>query len=211
MSETDIDVWVDEVCGVLIGHALFIESLCPGGSAGHRSVKWREPDKTRFKDDNGEMPLYYGQVKQQQKNLNLYGVGEAAWGVFHKEHVLSDLHFPSGIVGVVVVIEKDTVELRYRKLEPDSVLDFGASIRTVKWYLQWVEKQHLPFVIAATGYQMAQFSADEFRDQFRMRPSVPILPGPAMGDAKTHTLSFDPQFAKQVLEALIEEIKAKPS
>jgi hypothetical protein len=83
MLENSLDIWIDVAYGIF-GASHFIRSLCPSEFPEYASIKWYEPDKTRLKDDNDELPLLHGQVQEQSKNLNLYTIGEAAWVFFRK-------------------------------------------------------------------------------------------------------------------------------
>jgi hypothetical protein len=122
-------------------------------------------------------------------------------GVFQEEHVLSDLQFPVGIAGIVVIIEKDNVERAKKKMEQELFSDIER--RILEWYLEWVHKQQIPFVIAGAGYQTVQFSADEFRKQFGIEPSIPIIAGPPRSKRKR---TFDTRFTKRVIKVLVEYI-----
>ncbi len=190
----DLGIWVCDANGVLIGDGHFIEAASSGDFPLFTSVKLGPPRNNRrkyFRKPVAQPLQYYdsGQILNRPVHLHLFSIGEAAAGTFMQECDLIDLELPFRMAGVVMVTEKYTVD-RYG---------------SPQFELGWVRAQNVPFVIAATGFDVPHFSIDTFRADWGLEPKIPVVIGPSMLEKNDH--EFDPQHARQVLEALSEQIE----
>jgi hypothetical protein len=188
--ENVVTIWVDNVGVAMTASALFIEALCPDHC-------------------NRQSPLNgfcYGGIQRPTRYIHLFRIDDRLNSVFHLTHVLSDVQFPAPLAGLVVIVEKEALEHHSEFW----AYDF-ASTWTVIWRLIWVQKQKLPFVIAATGYKSSEFSPDDLRTLLSIGPHVPVIPGPSIYQHDCDMGCFAPQFAEKVLAILEEHIESTNS
>ncbi|VAW41015.1 hypothetical protein MNBD_CHLOROFLEXI01-2648 [hydrothermal vent metagenome] len=134
--------------------------------------------------------------------IHLFSLGEAAWGAFHDAHVLKELDFQPNLVGMIVVIDRESVlYLLERKAQEgdNSVGSFG------QFYFSWLEKQRLPYVIAAAGCQGSKAKLEQLRTALKLSSNIPMIPGPSLW--KSNNLLFDTEHANKVLSALNDILK----
>ncbi|HRQ36644.1 MAG TPA: hypothetical protein PLD25_01875 [Chloroflexota bacterium] len=199
----ELSVWVDEFYGGIIGHGMFVRSLCPEKTPTEplgKLIRWLQPGTSYF--DRGDLPLGYCKVSRPEARFHLYSLGEAAWGAFHDSHTLNELDFQPKLAGIVVVIERESVMMsleRKSKKGINSISSLGAM------HFSWFEKQRLPYVIAATGYQGAKAELEFLRTALALTSDIPMIPGPSLWQGAP--LLFDTEHANQVLFALYKEIK----
>jgi hypothetical protein len=134
------------------------------------------------------------------------------------------------MAGVVVIFENRGDDTAPARLAYWFLSAFKPLRQATNRTLEWVKAQQLPFVIAATGYSPARFSEDWFRRRFGLAPRIPIVPGPSLVDGSLlsmdrrdtnaqvgrsilssivvgRKMSFDSEYAKQVLGALCKVIE----
>jgi hypothetical protein len=132
----------------------------------------------------------YGLISGRQSHLHFFAIGEAAALTFMEECDLDDLQFPAPMVGIVLVVERQTVE------------EFNC---TPKYEYAWAKNQRLPIVIAATGYDTPNYSIDNFREQFNVEADTIVVSGPSIDLSLEQ--DFDPKHARRVVDALSSQIK----
>jgi hypothetical protein len=225
----DVGVWVCEGSGILISPCLFIQSVCPAQAPLSVSVKWRQAGPPpKFFRKSEAIPLLYGEcgrIPHRQSYLHLFSIEVPATRPFERESVLRDWQFPVRMVGVVVLWDKrsdDTAAYQFLSA-------FKPSIQSKNRTLDWAKVQRLAFVIATMGYGIAPFSEDQFRRRYGLASHVPIVPGPSLVDGSLQSmgrrgtnaqaersilpifggrkLSFDSEYAKQVLGALCKVVE----
>ncbi len=185
----DVSVWVADACGVLIGHSQFIRAAC-GNIFSHAIVPFhnRSNDRRNYFKRYSDLTLMHGDyelISGKQSHLHFFAIGEAAAYTFMKECDLDNLQFPVQMVGVVLVVERQIVE------------EFNC---TPKFEFDWAKSQHLPIVIAATGYNIPNFSTNKFREQFNLETDTIVVPGPSIDLSLEQ--GFDTKHARQVVDAL---------
>ena len=199
----ELSIWVDQFYGGIIGHGMFVRSLCqekaPSRHLG-KLIKWLQPGISYF--DRADLPLSYCKVIRPEAMFHLFSLGEAAWGAFHNAHALNELDFQPKLVGMIVVIERESI-MRSLERALKKGIDSISSLRTT--HFSWFEKQRLPYVIAATGYHGSSAGLEQLRTALELTPDIPMIPGPSLlnGDP----LLFDIEHAKQVLSALHNKLK----
>lgn len=226
----EVSIWVDKVYGNLSGHSTFLRSICPlefPNQEHHAFVKWAESRtglsrKTQF--SQSDLLLRRCKVPLQQKLFHLFVLGAAGWKAFQEDHLLTELNFQPKLAGIIVIIEKKNIDQQYklfediervkelpkvtgRLLEKLGYLSFddNAPLTLGLWFLSWVKRHKLPFVIAATGYQKSQSPLNDLREGLQLDSDVPIIPGPSM--YQENELIFDSDHTKQVLSILNEHIE----
>jgi len=127
----------------------------------------------------------YGLIRGKQSHLHFFAIGEAAAYTFMEECDLDDLKFPAPMRGIVLVVERQTVE------------EFNCM---PKFEYAWAKNQNLPIVIAATGYDIPNYSIDNFREQFNLEADTLVEAGPSIDLRLEH--DFEPEHAKRVVDAL---------
>ena len=190
----DVSVWVADACGVLIGHSLFIRAACRDIFT-NTIVPFhnRSNNRRKYFKEHSDIPLMhgdYGIINGKQSHLHFFAIGGAAALTFMEECDLDDLQFPAPMIGIVLVVERQTVE------------EFNC---TPKFEYAWAKNQNLPIVIAATGYDLSNYSTDNFREQFNLEADTMVVSGTSI-DLKSE-LDFDCEHAKRVVDALSSHIE----
>ena len=191
----DVSVWVADACGILIGHSQFIRAACRDSSFPNTFVPFhnRRNNRRKYFKEHPGIPLRhgdYGVIDGKQIHLHFFAIGEAAAYTFIEECDLVDLQFPAPMVGIVLVVERQTVE------------QFNC---TPKFEYAWAKNQNLPIVIAATGYDIPNFSTDHFREQLGLETDTIVVTGPRIDLSFDH--EFAPEHAERVIDALCSHIK----
>ena len=190
----DFSVWVTNACGASIGPSLFIRAACRDILT-HTIVPFHNRSNNRrkyFKEDS-DIPLMhgdYGIINSKQSHLHFFAIGGAAAHKFMEECDLDDLQFPAPMAGIILVVERETVE------------EFNC---TPKFEYAWAKSQHLPIVIAATGYNIPNFSIDNFREQFNLETDTIVVSGSPID--LNLVQGFDAKDARQVVDALSSLIR----
>ncbi len=192
----EASIWVDQYFGSIIGHSLFVRTLCLENLP-FTTVSWKHPDNSYFKRE--DLPLGCCKIKKNQMIFHLFCLGEAAWGAFHKDHALDELNFESSLAGMILVIERQSVldSLERKQIDEEKISQGGIDF-------SWFEKQKLLLVIAATGYQGFTSEIENLRDFLEIPVDIPIIPGPSMW--QSDLLQFDSNYANLVLTVLYEKL-----
>lgn len=192
----EASIWVDQYYGGLIGHGAFVRTLCSNNFQ-HKTVSWKIPGNSYFKREN--LPLSCCEFEENQTMFHLFSLGEAAWGAFHKEHSLDELSFKPNLAGMIVIIDRQSVVRKFE--EEQNNVNNSSFIRSIGGiHFSWFEKQGLPFVIAAAGYQEFTSDVENLRDFLGVSSEVPIILGPPLWQESP--LQFDFTHATQVMIAL---------
>lgn len=195
----EVSIWVDQFRGAVIGHGSFVHTLCSEKSQMKsiaKLIRWKKPGNSYF--DKEDLPLSCCNVKTVDNVLHLFSLGEAAWRAFHKSHMLDELKFQPDLGGMIVVLDRESVLLGLKDVSLEDkrkIISEHAGI-----HFSWFEKQRLPFVIAAAGYEGAQSELEQLRATLDLTQDIPMIPGPSLfqGDS----LSFDRAHADRVLTVL---------
>ena len=186
----DVSVWVADACGILIGHSQFIRAACRDNSFSNTLVSFhnRSSNRRKYFKEHSDVPLMhgdYGVTTGKRSHLHFFAIGEAAAHTFMEECDLDDLKFPAPMIGIVLIVERQTVE------------EFNC---TPKFEYAWAQKQNFPIVIAATGYDTPNYSIDNLREQFRLEANTIVVVGSSI-DLRLEQ-DFEPEHAKRVVDAL---------
>ena len=190
----DVSVWVANACGAPISPSLFIAAACRDiFTETIVPLHDRSNNRHKYFKEHSDIPLMhgdYGLMSGKQSHLHFFTIGGAAAHIFMEECDLDDLQFPVPMAGIILVVEHQTVE------------EFNC---TPKFEYAWAKSQHLPIVIAATGYDTPNYSIENFREQFHLETETIVVPGSSID--LTLGQGFDVKHAKQVADALSSLIK----
>jgi hypothetical protein len=228
MHGHDIGVWVCEGSGLSLSPVLFMQAVCPEPVPRLLLVKWKSaaaPPKTFRKD--AALPLIYsecGRLPPWPYHLHLFAPQTPVAHAVEQTTGLQDWSWAVPIVGIILIFNQ-----KYD--HPPSALSFDRLIDRSKSpkrneSLAWVQDQHLPYVIAALGYEDAFDSLQQFRDRYDVAADIPVISGPALADARQRKqssqssgmfssvfehqqLAFDREYARAVLDRLFQLIEPK--
>ena len=170
-----------------------MQAICPEQPPRSASARWGRvgtPPKP-FARSETVLLLHSecGQLSQERTCLHLFSAKVAATGPFERRTVLSDWRFSVQVAGVILLLDRqgESNPRRWFWCAPKV-----SANRT----LAWVREQNLPFVIAAMGYESANFSEGSFRQHYGLTPQVPIMPGPAIAQSYTSSIDFRSMFGR---------------
>lgn len=225
MHGHDVGVWVCEGSGISLSPVLFMQVLCREPAPRSLLVKWKaetEPPKPFRKE--GALPLVYsdcGRLPPWPYYLHLFAPQAPSAHALEQTSHLQDWLWGVPVVGLILIFNQ-----KYD--HPPSALSFDRLIKRSKspqpnLALAWVQAQQLPYVIAAAGYAETTISVQELRARYDLAADVPIVPGPALLDARPRhqdsqsgmfsavfehqNLSFDRDYARTVLAELFQQIE----
>jgi hypothetical protein len=133
---------------------------------------------------------------------------------------LHDWSLTVPIIGIILIFDQ-----QYDR--PPSALSFDRLIGRShsagpQTPLTWVQDQHVPYIIAALGYDDTTTPVEQFRSRYHLTADVPVLAGPALADTRHRSMSsdsgmfsslFTPQkialdrdYARAVLDALFHQV-----
>jgi hypothetical protein len=225
MHGHDVGVWVCEGSGISLSPVLFMQAVCPEPAPRPLLVKWKSaavPPKPFRKD--GALPLIYsdcGRLPAWPYYLHLFAPQAPIAQALEQTSSLHDWSWAAPVIGIILIFNE-----KYDR--PPSALSFNWLInrtepRRPNLPLAWVQDQHLPCVIAALGYEDSSASVQQFRDHFDLAPNIPVIPGPALVDARPRNqdaqssmfssmfeprkVAFDQEYARTVLDGLLRQIE----
>ena len=223
MHGHDVGVWVCEGSGISLSPVLFMQAMCPEPAPRLFLVKWKSaavPPKA-FRKDRA-LPLIYtecGRLPPWPYHLHLFAPQAPITRAFEQTSGLHDWTWAVPVIGIILIFNQ-----KYDR--PPSLLSFNRLINRSQSPkpnapLAWAMDQHLPFVIAALGYE--DDPVQQLRSRYDLAEDVPVLPGPVLADARRQTqdnqssmfssvfehqkLAFDREFARAVLAELLQQIE----
>ena len=225
MHGHDVGVWVCEGSGISLSPVLFMQAMRPEPAPRLLLVKWKSaaiPPKPFRKD--GTLPLVYsdcGRLPSWPYYLHLFAPRASIAQALERTSSLHDWSWTVPVIGIILIFNQ-------KSDRPPSTLPFSRLInrsgpRRPNMPLAWVQDQHLPCVIAALGYEDTPASVQQFRDHYDLAPDIPVIPGPALADARLRNqdassgmlssvfvhqkVAFDQECAKTVLNGLLQQIE----
>ncbi len=225
MHGHDVGVWVCEGSGISLGPVLFMQAVCPEPAPRPLLVKWKSaavPPKAFLKD--GALPLVYsdcGRLPSRPYYLHLFAPQAPIAQALEQTSSLHDWSWAVPVIGIILIFNQ-----KYDR--PPSALSLNRLINRsesprLNMPLAWVQDQHLPFVIAALGYEDSSASVQQFRGHYDLAPDILVIPGPALVDARPRhqetqsgmfssmfeprKVAFDQEHAKTVLDRLLRQIE----
>jgi len=224
MHGHDVGVWVCEGSGLSLSPVLFMQAVCPEPAPRSLLVRWKPATvpPSAFKKD-GALPLVYsesGRLPPWPYHLHLFAPQAPSAHALEQTSSLQDWSWTVPVIGIILIFNQ-----RYDR--PPSTLFFNRLInrsRKPNTPLAWVQDQQLPYVIAALGYEDAPDSLRQFRGRYDLAADIPVLPGPALADARRRNqgsqssgmfssvfehqqLAFDREYARVVLDRLFRQIE----
>ena len=223
MHGHDVGVWVCEGSGLSLSPVLFMQAVCPEPAPRLLLVKWKSTDlpPRAFRKDRA-LPLIYsecGRLPPWPYHLHVFAPQAPITHTFEQTSGLQDWAWTVPVIGIILIFNQ-----KYDR--PPSTLSFNRLINRSRsprpnTSLAWVKDQHLPFVIAALGYE--EEPVQQLRGRYDLSDDVSVLPGPALADARRQTqdsqssmfssvfehqkLAFDPEYARAVLNGLLQQIE----
>jgi hypothetical protein len=229
MHGHDVGIWVCEGSGISLSPCLFMQAVCPNPVPRPLFVKWKLasalPKSFR---NSGALPLIYsecGRLPPWPYYLHLFAPQAPVTRAFEQESELHDWSLAVPVIGIIAIFDRKhdglPSALSLRQL-------FDRSLKpTTNRTLAWVRDQHVPFVVAALGYDDAPDSAQQLRGRYDIAADIVIVPGPAMADAKRRSeqeqgeqtsgmfsgmfehqkLALDQEHARAVLDELFQLIE----
>jgi uncharacterized protein Usg len=223
MHGHDVGVWVCEGSGISLSPVLFMQAVCPEPAPRLLLAKWKSvavPPEPFRKD--GALPLVYsdcGRLPPWPYYLHLFAPQAPIAHALEQSSSLQDWAWIVPVIGIVVIFDQ-----RYDR--PPSALSFDRLLkrsRQPSTPLAWAQDQQVPCIIAALGYEDTPASLQQFRQHYDLAPEIPVVPGPALVDARPRNqdsqsgmfssvfghreLAFDREYAKAVLDGLLQQIE----
>jgi hypothetical protein len=225
MHGHDVGVWVCEGSGISLSPVLFMQAVCPEPPPRLLLVKWKSaavPPRPFRKE--GALPLVYsecGRLPPWPYHLHLFAPQAPVAQALEQTSSLQGWSWVVPVIGIILIFNQ-----KYDR--PPSVLSFNRLIDRShapkpNTPLAWVQDQHLPYVIAALGYDEATTSVEQFRSHHNLAADIPVLPGPALVDARRRNqdtqssmfssvfahqkLALDREYARAVLDGLLQQIE----
>jgi len=226
MHGHDVGVWVCEGSGLSLSPVLFMQAVCPEPAPRPLLVKWRHttvPPRAFRKD--AALPLIYsecGRLPPWPYYFHLFSPQAPVAHALEQTSSLQDWSWTVPVIGIILVFNQ-----QYDR--PPSALSFNRLInrspsRKPNSPLAWVQDQQLPYIIAALGYEADPDSLRQFRVRYDLAADIPVLPGPALADARRRNqgsqssgmfssvfehqqLAFDREYARVVLDRLFRQIE----
>jgi len=233
MHGNDAGVWVCEGSGLSISSVLFMQAVCPDPVPRLLFIKWKQsvsPPKS-FRQA-GTLPLIYsecGRIPPWPYHLHLFAPQTPIARAFEQESRLQDWSFMVRLLGIIVIFDQKHDGLP-GLLSVNRLIDrFRPSNPQANRSLAWARVQQLPYVIAALGYEDIPASKEQLRSRYDIAADIPIVPGPALADARQQSvkgqsvqtsgmfsavfehqkLAFDREHARAALHALYQVIERK--
>jgi len=111
----------------------------------------------------------YTGLSPRKPRVRLYGLSPSVV----KDFLLSDLEFPVGVAGFVLIVNLHGAALA-RLHWPETLTRFRKDISfeeaVRKGKIRWIREHQLPFVVATTDPAPPAISLDELRDLFDLEP-----------------------------------------
>ena len=221
MHGHDVGVWVCEGSGISLSPVLFMQAVCPEPAPRPLLVKWKSavvPPKAFRKE--GALPLVYsdcGRLPAWPYYLHLFAPQAPIAQALEETSNLHDWAWTVPISGLVVIFNQ-----KYDRPPSTFSLDrlFKRSHQP-STPLAWAQAQHLPYVIAALGYEDTPASIQQFRQHYDLAPEMPVIPCPPLVNARKpgsqsgmfsmdferRTVVFDRGYAGAVLAGLLKQIE----
>ncbi len=225
MHGHDVGVWVCEGSGMFLSPVLFMQALCPDPAPRSLFVKWKSasvPPKAFRKD--GVLPLVYsecGRLPAWPYHLHLFAPQAPIAAAVEQESGLQDWSWAVPVIGIILIYDRK-YDRSSSIFSLNRLLDRSKSPPS-NALLAWVQAQQLPYVIAALDYGDTLDSLPQFRKRYNLAADVPVMPGPALVDARQRNqdadnsgslssmfarrkLAIDQEYARTVLDALLQQI-----
>ena len=188
MHGRDVGVWVCEGSGISLSPVLFMQAVCPSPAPRPLLVRWKQatapPGAFR---KAGALPLIYsecGRVPPWPYHLHLFSPQVPITRAFEQESGLQDWSIAVPLLGIIVIFDQ-----KYDR--PPAVLSLnwllnrpGPPHPEPNRSLAWARDQHLPYVVAALGYDDTPDTVEQFRSRYGLTAEIPLLLGPALADAR---------------------------
>ena len=226
----DVGVWVCEGSGLSISPVLFMQAICPNPVPRPLFVNWKQsasPPKP-FRP-SGTLPRIYsecGRIPPWPYYLHLFAPQEPVAGSVQRDCGLPDWYFTVRLIGIIIIFDQKH-DGQSAALALNRLINRSKPSKPNK-SLAWVRAQHLPYVIAALGYDDISEAEQQLRRRYEIAVDIPIVPGPVLADARRRRqkhqddqtsmlpsvlgrkeLAFDTDHAKAVLGALYQTIARK--
>ncbi len=224
MHGRDVGVWVCEGSGLALSPCLFMQAMCSDPLPRPLLVKWKQsaPLPKSFSRSRA-LPLIYsecGRIPPWPYYLHLFASQAPVTHAFEQASGLQDWSFAVPMLGIILIFDKKYDGLP-ATLSFNRLINRSASPKP-SWPLAWVQAQHLPYVIAALGYEETRAGEEQFRRRYDVAADIPVIPGPALADARQRgaggqsvqtggmfssafehqKLALDPEYARTMLGAL---------
>lgn len=225
MHGHDVGVWVCEGSGISLSPVLFMQAVCPEPAPRLLLVKWKSaavPPKPFRKE--GALPLVYsecGRLPPWPQHLHLFAPQAPIAQALEQSSHLQDWSWTVPVIGIILIFNQK-YDHPPSALSLNRLLDRSHAPKP-NTPLAWVQAQHLPYVITALGYDEATTPVEQFRSQHNLAADIPVLPGPALVDARPRNqdtqsgmlssvferqkLAFDREYARTVLDGLLQQIE----
>lgn len=225
MHGHDVGVWVCEGSGISLSPVLLMQAVCPEPAPRRLLVKWKSatvPPKPFRKE--GALPLVYsecGRLPPWPYHLHLFAPQAPIVQALERSSRLQDWSWTVPVIGIILIFSQQ-YDRPPSALSINRLLDRSSAPKP-NTPLAWVQDQHLPYVIAALGYDEATTSVEQFRSQHHLAADIPVLPGSPLFDARPRNedtssgmfssvfehqkLAFDREYARTVLAGLFQQIK----
>jgi hypothetical protein len=225
MHGHDVGVWVCEGSGLDLSPVLFMQAVCPDPAPRPLLVKWKSaavPPKAFHKD--GALPLVYsecGRLPPWPYQFHLFAPQAPVAHAVEQTTGLQDWAWAVPVIGIILIFDQ-----QYDR--PPSALFLNRLIGRFqspkpKTPLAWAQDQHVPYVISALGYEDTPASVRQFRRQHDLAADIPVMPGPALVDARPRSqgatsgvfssmferrkIAFDREYARTVLDGLLQQFE----
>ncbi len=227
MHGHDVGVWVCEGSGLYLSPVLFMQALCPDPAPRPLLVKWKPatvPPRTFRKAS--ALPLIYsecGRLPSSPYHIHLFAPQAPIAHAMEQATALQDWSWAVPMIGIILIFDQK-YDRPPATLSLSQLIDRAPSSKPTT-PLTWVQDQQLPYVIAALGYENTSTSLEQFRAQHNLAADVPVMPGPALADARRQTaqsqqssglfssvfehqkIEFDREYARAVLDGLLRQIQ----
>jgi hypothetical protein len=188
MHGHDVGVWICEASGLSLSPVLFMQAVCPHPPPRPLLVKWKSaaaPPRAFRKE--GVLPLVYcecGRIPPWPYHLHLFTPQAPIAEDLEHESGLPHWSIAVPVIGIIVIFNE-----RYDR--PPSVLSWSRLVNRSKSpqpetnrSLSWARDQHLPYVVAALGYDEMDSTVQQFRSRYDLSADIPVLFGPTPADAR---------------------------
>ncbi len=224
MHGHDVGVWVCEGSGISLSPVLFMQALCPEPVPRPYLVKWKAatvPPKAFRKD--AALPLIYsecGRLPPWPYHLHLFSSQAPVTRVFEQTSDLHDWAWAVPLIGIILIFNQK-YDRPPSMLSLDWLFNRSSSPKRSSPFA-WVQDQQLPCIVAALGYEDAA-DIQQLRSRYGLTDDIPVLPGPALADARRQNpdtqsgmfssvfehqkLVFDREYARAVLDGLLKQIE----
>lgn len=225
MHGHDIGVWVCEGSGLSLSPCLLMQAVHPEPAPRPLLAKWQSAGSLpKAFRPAGTLPVIYsegGRLPPWPYHLHLFAPQAPVAQALEETSGLQDWSFRVPVLGIIIIFDRkhDGVPIT---LSLTQLLNRSPSSKPNRT-LAWVQAQNVPYVVSALGYDDAPTSAQQFRNRYDLAADVPVVPGPALADARQRSrtdgmfssmferqkLAMDRDYARVVLDVLFRLIEKK--